>query len=431
MTATPSTTPTPLPTQGNEEDPNLMTAYTLWAVFRRPRGEGRRSGIAAVDELDEAVSGAHSSVTFRGFYDVSGFRADADVMVWLHGDDAQQLQAALRLIRRTVLFDHAEPAWNAMGMHREAEFKKRHTPAFLRGKDPEAWITVYPFVRSYEWYLLPEDERAQMLRDHGVTGGKYRRILTNTVASFALGDYEWILPLESPDLVDLVDMMRDLRSTEARRHVREEVPFFTGRRISTAELPEVLSQLERTLPPRRPGRPPFPAAIASDSNLQIDCKCRSANERSPVTQVLLVIHLVAGILFVGPSAVATSLFPGYVPVREGESVSSRHPRSLAVAQILHRICRVYGLLALIVPAAGIALAIIGNRFTEIWLISAMVLTAIAGVILAVRIVPMQAGTLAAPASRKQISALGGFVGIFNLLWVVVVILMVTQPGAGR
>jgi chlorite dismutase len=223
-------------------DPNLLTAYTLWAVFQRPLGSARPAGDGAVSELDRVVEdAADRGVTIRGFYDVSGFRADADVMIWLHGDDAQVIQSVLRAIRRTELFSEAEPVWHAMGMHREAEFNKRHTPAFLRGKDPEAWLTVYPFVRSYEWYLLPEDERSTMLRDHGIQGAKFRRVLTNTVASFALGDYEWILPLESPDLVDLVDLMRDLRYTEARRHVREEVPFFTGRRISTTELPEVLS----------------------------------------------------------------------------------------------------------------------------------------------------------------------------------------------
>jgi len=41
--------------------------------------------------------------------------------------------------------------------------------------------------------------------------------------------------------VQLVDLMRDLRYTEARRHVREEVPFYTGRRITTTEIIEVLS----------------------------------------------------------------------------------------------------------------------------------------------------------------------------------------------
>ena len=46
--------------------------------------------------------------------------------------------------------------------------------------------------------------------------------------------------MESDELTDLVDMMRDLRATDARRHVRDELPFYTGRRITTAELVEVL-----------------------------------------------------------------------------------------------------------------------------------------------------------------------------------------------
>ena len=111
----------------------------------------------------------------------------------------------------------------------------------MRDKDPEAWLTVYPFVRSYDWYILPDDERRQMLADHGRKGAAHRSVLSNTVASFALGDYEWILALEAPELVELVDLMRDLRQTEARRHVREEVPFYTGRRIGIDEIAEVLA----------------------------------------------------------------------------------------------------------------------------------------------------------------------------------------------
>ena len=99
---------------------------------------------------------------------------------------------------------------------------------------------MYPFVRSYEWYLLPEQERRDMLMRHGRAGGQFRSVLTNTVASFALGDYEWILALEDDELLNLVDLMRALRATDARLHVREEVPFYTGRRITTAEVVEVL-----------------------------------------------------------------------------------------------------------------------------------------------------------------------------------------------
>lgn len=80
-----------------------------------------------------------------------------------------------------------------------------------------------------------------MLADHGRKGAAFTGVVANTVASFALGDYEWVLPMEADELTDLVDMMRELRYTEARRHVREEVPFFTGRRIPTSAVPEVLA----------------------------------------------------------------------------------------------------------------------------------------------------------------------------------------------
>ncbi len=219
--------------------------FTLWTVFKRS-ATGGASGAAADSEenvkafeaLTEKLSERH--VTLRGLYDVSAMRADADVMVWLHGGRAEDLQSAVRDIRRSGLFAGTEIAWSAMGVHRDAEFSKNHWPSYARGIDPEAWICVYPFVRSYEWYLLPAEERGKMLRDHGMLGREFPQVLANTVASFALGDWEWILGLEAPNLVDLVDMMRHLRSTEARNHVREEIPFYTGRRIDAAEVAEVL-----------------------------------------------------------------------------------------------------------------------------------------------------------------------------------------------
>ena len=216
----------------------IPSGYTLWAVFRRdpavPAGSDIESLASAVRSIEER------GVVVRGFYDVSGLRADADLMVWLHDGDPETLQWALRELRRTPLLKTLLPTWNAMGVHRDAEFSANHLPSFMRGKSPEAWVTVYPFVRSYEWYLLPDEERRTMLGDHGRKGSEYTQVLANTVASFALGDYEWILALEAPELVDLVDLMRHLRQTDARRHVREEIPFYTGRRISLSDIPEVL-----------------------------------------------------------------------------------------------------------------------------------------------------------------------------------------------
>jgi chlorite dismutase len=214
--------------------------YTLWAVLRRdPARPASGTDTAGLAALLEQLAG--EGVTTRGVYDVSGLRADADLMFWLHGDDPAALQAALRRIRRTEPIAGLLPVWNAMAVHRDAEFSRTHVPGFLRGERPRDWLSVYPFVRSYDWYVLPDEDRARMLADHGRKGAAYRSVIANTVAAFALGDYEWILPMESDSLTDLVDMMRDLRATEARLHVREEVPFFTGRRIEVAEIAEVLS----------------------------------------------------------------------------------------------------------------------------------------------------------------------------------------------
>ena len=237
MSTTPIQNGLPVEDASIPED-HTTTGYTLWAVLRRdgavPAGDNAESLSAAV----AVVEGA--GVTVRGFYDVSSLRADADLMIWLHGGAPETLQWALRELRRTEMLRTLVPTWNAMGVHVDAEFSASHRPAFMGTKEPEAWLTVYPFVRSYEWYILPDDERRSMLADHGRKGGAYPQVLANTVASFALGDYEWILALEAPQLIDLVDLMRALRQTEARRHVREELPFYTGRRIAVTEIAEVL-----------------------------------------------------------------------------------------------------------------------------------------------------------------------------------------------
>lgn len=217
--------------------------YTLWAIYRKPDPVGSSAPLPddAAPELDATLTELEAAgVTTRGLYDVSGMRADADIMIWLYGTDPAALQAALRTVQRTSMFAGLLRTWSAMGVHRDAEFNKAHVPGFIRGIEARTWLTVYPFIRSYDWYLLPDDERRAMLADHGRKGAQFKSVVANTVSAFALGDYEWILPMESDNLTDLVDMMRSLRYTEARRHVREEVPFFTGRRVSAESLVEVL-----------------------------------------------------------------------------------------------------------------------------------------------------------------------------------------------
>lgn len=176
-------------------------------------------------------------VVVRGLYDVAGLRADADFMVWTHAERVEALQATYADFRRTTTLGRAcTPVWSGVGLHRPAEFNKSHIPAFLAGEEPGAYICVYPFVRSYEWYLLPDEERRRMLAEHGMAARGYKDVRANTVPAFALGDYEWILAFEAPELDRIVDLMRELRATDARRHTRAETPFFTGPRVPVEQL---------------------------------------------------------------------------------------------------------------------------------------------------------------------------------------------------
>ena len=185
------------------------------------------------DERDPAR--ATGNIVVRGLYDVGGLRYDADLLVWTHGPSVESVQGAYHRLRASRLGAALEPVWSTVALHRAAEFNRGHVPAFLAGEQPRAYVCVYPFVRSYEWYLLPDDERRVMLRDHGMAAAGYRDVRANTMSTFALSDYEWLLAFEADELHRIVDLMRDLRATEARRHVREEVPFFTGPRVSLAE----------------------------------------------------------------------------------------------------------------------------------------------------------------------------------------------------
>jgi hydrogen peroxide-dependent heme synthase len=214
-------------------EPNL---YTLYAAFSAPVArrvpEERRAAAAAEAEAALAASGA----VVRGVYSLQGFRAEADLLLWLIAPSADALQEAVVAFRHTELGRSLDAHWTNIGVHREAEFAKSHIPAYLAGEEPRKYVCVYPFVRSLEWYLLEPQERSDMLREHGMMGREYPDVRANTVSGFALGDYEWLLAFEADELTRIVDLMRHLRAADARRHTREEIPFFTGIRKTMAEV---------------------------------------------------------------------------------------------------------------------------------------------------------------------------------------------------
>ena len=217
------------------------TIYTLYPVFVGSDdlrdvlddSDDRRDAAQEIENLYKSWEG---TVQVRGTYSTVGFRADADLMLWLHGDSPDVLQRALVEFRRTTVGRLMEPTWMFMGAVKPAEFTADHAPAFVKGTPPEKFLCVYPFVRTPEWYLLPREERGELLREHGGAGLEFPEVLANTTSAFGLGDWEWILAFEAERADSLVDCIRRLREAKARLYTKVEIPFVTGIRKPVADV---------------------------------------------------------------------------------------------------------------------------------------------------------------------------------------------------
>ncbi|MFD7641032.1 hypothetical protein ACFV4P_10305 [Kitasatospora sp. NPDC059795] len=157
-----------------------------------------------------------------------------------------------------------------------------------------------------------------------------------------------------------------------------------------------------------------------------------------MAKFLLSLHLVVAVLAVGPVAVAVSMFP-----RKAKAALAAGPEQAtaqASVRLLHRICNIYALIGIAVPVLGIGTAQAMHVLGNAWLIASMVLTGIAAAVLMLFVLPNQQATVdAIDATENQeaetaratgmLKMLPMTAGLFNLLWVVVLVLMVIRPGS--
>ncbi|MGW4730940.1 hypothetical protein ACWEQC_17565 [Streptomyces shenzhenensis] len=165
-----------------------------------------------------------------------------------------------------------------------------------------------------------------------------------------------------------------------------------------------------------------------------------------MTKFLLSVHVLAAVLAIGPVTVAASMFPKALSHAYSEPGA---PEPLTTLRMLHRICRVYAVFGLAVPVFGFATASSLGVLGDAWLITSIVLTAVAAAVLALLILPTQEEALdAAEASgtgtpvpsdgspdpgsgtgSRVPGRLAMLTGIFNLLWATVTVLMIIRPGS--
>jgi chlorite dismutase len=215
--------------------------YAYYPAFRASLDAGDQNFLVAQsDEIAALFDKFSDRVSVRGAYSATGLRPDTDVFFWWTSASVDDVQELLIELRRTPLGRHLELTHTFLGVTRPAEFNPDHLPAFLRGEPPKRYLSVYPFVRTEDWYLMESAQRSQLLREHGTMGREFPDVLPNTTSAFGLGDWEWILAFEADDLTRIVDCIRRLREAEARRYTKLDVPFVVGIR---RELRDVIERL--------------------------------------------------------------------------------------------------------------------------------------------------------------------------------------------
>jgi chlorite dismutase len=225
---------------------------------------------ALYNEFAEVIEASSGSLTLRGAYSLAGLRHDADLMLWLHGPDLDAAHTLSVRLRKTGLGAYLQSAYTYTGMVPKSKYAPEHRPAFTKGVPPRAYLSMYPFVKTHEWYRLPFEARRALMAEHGRLGQPHSAlpevrietavsvgsaatavleapiaaptgsILTNTINSFGLGDQEFVVAFESDDPAALVKMVEDLRAAEVRLYTAIDTPIFLGRR---KPLREALSDL--------------------------------------------------------------------------------------------------------------------------------------------------------------------------------------------
>ena len=214
-----------------------QTAFTTFWLFQSTarRYEWSESERAEVRQTVVDLFDRHSaSVELRAAYSTTGLTAGVDLILWVVSDDAAAFQKLAADLNRSpfgeVLFlKHAY-----LGVASMSQYDPEHGPAFLKGIPPKQYLSVYPFTKTPEWFLLPYDQRRDLMVEHGKMGAEFPSILTNTVNSFGIADQEFIVALEDDDPGTLVKMVQRLRAAEVRKYTALDTPIFLGLRMPLA-----------------------------------------------------------------------------------------------------------------------------------------------------------------------------------------------------
>ena len=204
--------------------------YQVESPWRRlpdaERQEGKEQILAVLDEFS-------TRMMIRS-YSLAGTRGDTDFFLWMASERLEDIQEMTTQVWRTGLGKYLRQPHSYLAMTHRSQYLKGHRHAGQEGARLKVrpgngkYFIVYPFVKTRQWYLLPKEERQKMMNTHFVIGHKYPSVKINTTYSFGIDDQEFVVGFETDSLSDFVDLVMDLRESEASSYTLRDTPIFTG-----------------------------------------------------------------------------------------------------------------------------------------------------------------------------------------------------------
>ena len=180
-------------------------------------------------------------------YSTVGLKSNVDFMLWRIGYDLAAFQHMAADINKSILGRYLDVPQSYLAMTKHSQYVDEHVHdgqegrrlRIVPGKKP--FLFVYPFVKTRDWYLLPQSERQRIMNEHIAIGHKYPRVKINTTYSFGLDDQDFVVAFEADEPAEFLDLVQELRETESSKYTVRDTPMYTCRRATIEEILDSLA----------------------------------------------------------------------------------------------------------------------------------------------------------------------------------------------
>lgn len=229
-----------------DDDRRQFVRYAFYRVDPAWRGRSAEERRRGKDQLVEVYNEFAERMAVLRAYSLMGTRGDADFLLWQVSYELADHQEFATRIASTEMAPYLTVPYSYLSMTKRSIYVKDHRHEGQEGDrltvvpGESKYLFVYPFIKTHDWYTLPERDRQRMMSEHIRIGHRYPSVKINTTYSFGLDDQEFVVAFESDRPDDFLELVLELREAEARPYTLRDTPIFTCTRMSIEQVVETL-----------------------------------------------------------------------------------------------------------------------------------------------------------------------------------------------